>query len=148
MALMKGDFMKEITLIMRFVVIGLMYIILLNFIRVMLKDLRATMRGDASIDYALEVIDAPDLSGVAIGAMFPVRDETSIGRNENNQIVIKDPFISGKHAVVYMEQDKLFIKDLKSTNGTKLNNDLISEIIELRDGDVLEIGRIILKVIG
>jgi hypothetical protein len=140
--------MKEITLILRFVVIGLIYIILFRLIRIMLRDLRVTIIGDASIDYALEVVEAPDLSGVALGTVFPVREETGIGRNENNQIIINDPFISNYHAIVALIDGKLIIRDLNSTNGVKLNNDNIKESAELKDGDILEIGRIIFKIIG
>jgi hypothetical protein len=140
--------MKEVTLILRFVVIGLIYVIIFRLIKTMLRDMRVTKRSEASLDYALEVIEAPDLSGVALGTIFPVREETSIGRNKNNQIVINDPFISNKHAVVTLTQGELVIKDLNSTNGVILNSEIIAESSELRDGDVLEIGRVIFKIIG
>lgn len=140
--------MKEITLIMRFVVIGLIYIILFRFIRIMLIDLKLNIKGEDSIDYALEVVDSPDFSGVSIGTVFPIRDETSIGRKASNQIVINDPFVSNNHATVLLDGEKLVIRDLRSTNGMKLNNEKIEENAELKDGDILEIGRITFKVIG
>lgn len=143
-----GDFMKEITLILRFVVIWLIYAILFNFIRVMLKDLKAYRAGFASFDYALEVVEAPDLSGVAVGTIFPVRDETSIGRKEDNEISINDPFLSSRHAVITMGGDRLYIRDLNSTNGTKVNDEFITGETELGNGDTLEVGRIIFKIIG
>jgi hypothetical protein len=140
--------MKEITLVLRFVVIGLIYVIIFRLIKIMLIDMRLTKKSEASLDYALEVIEAPDLSGIAVGTVFPVREETSIGRGKNNQIVINDPFISSKHAVVILENDDLVIKDLNSTNGIILNSEIIENSSELRDGDVLEIGRIIFRIIG
>ena len=62
--------MKEITLILRFVVIGLIYIILFRLIKIMLKDLRGAKKSDSSIECALEVIEAPDLSGISVGSIF------------------------------------------------------------------------------
>jgi hypothetical protein len=140
--------MKEITLFLRFVVIGLIYIILFRLIKMMLRDMRITKKNEASIGYALEVIEAPDLSGVAVGTIFPIGEETGIGRSKNNQIVINDPFISSKHAVVCLAEGQLVVRDLNSTNGVILNSERIEEDLELKDGDVLEIGRIIFRIIG
>lgn len=143
--------MKEITLILRFVVIGIMYIILFKLIRIMLLDLKGAKDNHSLFNYAFEVIDAPDLCGISKESVFPIRSHTSIGRKDDNQIIINDPFVSGNHAMVSMEDDKIFIKDLKSTNGTILNGKSIKangELQELHSGDTLEIGRIIFRIIG
>lgn len=143
--------MKEITLILRFVVIGIMYIILFKLIKIMLLDLKGNRESDSLFNYAFEVIDAPDLCGISKESIFPIRSNTSIGRKDDNQIVINDPFVSGNHAMVSMKDDKIFIKDLKSTNGTVLNGNSIKdgeELQELHSGDTLEIGRIIFRIIG
>lgn len=140
--------MKEVTLILRFVVIGLIYVILLRLIKIMLLDLKGANIKDASIDYALEVVDAPDLSGVGLGAVFLVREAITIGRKSNNLIVVNDPFISSNHAVVFLKDGELCVKDLDSTNGIKINNESIKYSSHLKDGDILEIGRIIFKIIG
>jgi hypothetical protein len=144
----KGDFMKEITLILRFVVIGLIYVILFRLIKTMIPSINRTKTRDSSIAYALEVIDAPDLSGLSKGSVFIIHDETIIGRKDDNQIVINDPFVSGKHALISVVEGKLSIKDLGSTNGTILNGKNVNESLDAFKGDILEIGRIIFKVIG
>jgi hypothetical protein len=144
----KGDFMKEITLILRFVVIGLIYLILFRLIKTMIPAAKGTRNEERSTAYALEVIDAPDLSGLSKGSIFLIHDETIIGRKEDNQIVINDPYVSSKHAIISVNEGRLLIEDLESTNGTILNGKNVEEIQVAFKEDILEIGRIIFKVIG
>ena len=47
--------------------------------------------------------------------------EILIGRSSGCDIVIKDSGISGKHAKIFIENDDVFITDLKSLNGTFVN---------------------------
>jgi len=60
--------------------------------------------------------------------------EMFIGRHASNDIVIENRGVSGKHAVIQTQDDKFIIKDLESTNGTKLNGKKISSA-ELTHGD-------------
>lgn len=140
--------MKEITLVLRFVVIGLIYIILFRLIKIILRDMRITKNANKIIDFALEVVDTPDLSGVSVGTIFPIGQGITIGRSEENDIVMNDPFVSNEHSKIFFDHKKIYIKDLESTNGTLLNNKQIDEEIEILDGDIIEIGRITFRVIG
>jgi len=64
-----------------------------------------------------------------------------IGRSDEAIIRINyDDFCSRKHALLYWENKKCFIKDLDSTNGTFVNNKCISQKTELRDGDIIGLG--------
>ena len=44
-----------------------------------------------------------------------------MGRTADNDVVIKDPSSSRSHARVYEEDGRFFVEDLKSVNGTTLN---------------------------
>lgn len=139
---------KEITLIMRFVVIGLIYIILFRLIRIMLMDMKLTIIGDAPIEFALEIVDAPESAGVNVGTIIPIREQASIGRKKNNDLVIEDKFVSNNHALVSIKEGKLFVRDLRSTNGIKINNNKIRGTVPVENDDIIEIGRIIFRIIG
>lgn len=139
---------KGFSFIMKFVVLAIIYIVLFRIVRIMYLDLRGVKQKNAGLEYALEVIDAPDTIGLSKGSIYPVRSITNIGRKEDNHIIINDPFVSGYHARVFQKDGKIYIKDLDSTNGTLLNGDGVKETEELVEGDVLEIGRILFKVIG
>ncbi|KAI8607547.1 hypothetical protein BC830DRAFT_1175211, partial [Chytriomyces sp. MP71] len=86
---------------------------------------------------------------------FPlIREETSIGRNNNNHIVLNDPKISKYHAIVKRvvtegEKTGYYIKDKNSSNGVRVNsNTIIPDILHrLQDGDKVSIGVIVLTFV-
>lgn len=51
--------------------------------------------------------------------------------------------VSRRHAQIDVQSGELFIRDLGSTNGTRLNGALLSpeQPVRLRDGDELELGQ-------
>ncbi|MFN8659088.1 MAG: FHA domain-containing protein [Candidatus Obscuribacterales bacterium] len=64
-----------------------------------------------------------------------------IGRDPANQIVLLDDlFVSRYHAWVTFEQDKFWLEDLGSTNGTLLNEQPVQKRILLTSGDKIKIG--------
>jgi pSer/pThr/pTyr-binding forkhead associated (FHA) protein len=59
--------------------------------------------------------------------------EITLGRSPENVVVIPDPTVSRKHAVITVVGNELLIKDLNSTNGTYvLDGDEFKRISEYR----------------
>ncbi len=71
--------------------------------------------------------------------------EAKLGRTADNDVVIKDPSSSRSHARVYEEDGRYFVEDLKSANGTKLNNKSLKAAMEVRTGDTITIGDVSLE---
>jgi pSer/pThr/pTyr-binding forkhead associated (FHA) protein len=69
----------------------------------------------------------------------------AIGRDMDNDIVINNLAVSRCHVIIQVNNDKLFVKDMASANGTFVNGQKIEEC-ELKDGDLMLIGKHILKV--
>jgi pSer/pThr/pTyr-binding forkhead associated (FHA) protein len=65
----------------------------------------------------------------------------SIGRAPDNMIVIDDPSVSNRHALMELTGDAYRLKDLDSTNGTKVNGVPITET-PLRFKDRIRLGAI------
>ena len=64
-----------------------------------------------------------------------------IGRRENNDIVIENVSVSGKHAKVdSVEGGGFMIMDLNSTNGTFVNDKMITTHT-LKHGDIISVGK-------
>ena len=63
----------------------------------------------------------------------------SIGRRDNNDVVIDDPSVSGHHAKIDALGYKFVLIDLKSKNGSFVNDQLINSHW-LKQGDVISIG--------
>ena len=64
----------------------------------------------------------------------------TIGRLPDNLIVIDNPAVSGRHARVFREGNHYVVEDLKSTNGTFVNERPIARHT-LLEGDVVLVGR-------
>jgi len=76
------------------------------------------------------------------GKIFHLTEmSNSIGRNAENKIVVQDPTVSGKHAIITNENGKWMITDQNSTNGLYVNGQKVSKT-ELFNGMELTFGKI------
>ncbi|VXB85731.1 Adenylate cyclase [Microbacterium sp. 8M] len=75
------------------------------------------------------------------GSRYPLtKARTVIGRGSDADITISDAGSSRKHAEVLWDGDHAMLRDLGSTNGTKLNGQRVREA-QLESGMVITIGR-------
>jgi pSer/pThr/pTyr-binding forkhead associated (FHA) protein len=70
------------------------------------------------------------------------RGAVSIGRNPKNTIVLaaEEKYVSGYHALIYADPNRLLLQDLQSTNGTFVNGRQVHECA-LSDGDEIALGK-------
>ncbi len=74
---------------------------------------------------------------------------TLIGREKNlADLVLEHLSVSRKHAEVIVKKSELWIKDLKSSNGTFVNGKKIKSTTRLRSGDRIDIGPYSLQLGG
>jgi hypothetical protein len=84
----------------------------------------------------LVVAGVPPLHGV---------DELSVGRQPDNDLVLDDPSVSKKHAVLRWDESKqrCTVQDVGSTNGTFLNASIrVKKETILKNGDILSFGEV------
>src|SRR5436189_3360678 len=74
-----------------------------------------------------------------------LKGDVSVGRTEGNDIVLNHPSVSRKHAKFEVRGDKWWIIDLKSTNGVKVNGNLITES-QVAAGDKISVGSVQLEL--
>ncbi|MBX3251240.1 MAG: diguanylate cyclase [Myxococcales bacterium] len=102
---------------------------------------RSAPRGTAR-DACLVVIYGEDL-----GRRVPLGNEpVVIGRSSRCEVQIDQESVSRNHARIAFDGRAYLVRDLGSTNGTYVNDELV-ESFELRDGDQIKVGRTILKFI-
>ncbi len=70
-----------------------------------------------------------------------------IGRSPNCDIQVDQESVSRNHCRIRFEDGEFLVRDLGSTNGTYVNDDLVQADGRLRRGDQLKVGRTILKFI-
>jgi len=64
-----------------------------------------------------------------------------IGRDPSRaQIIISEPIISKSHCTIFIKEDKVYVKDNNSTNGTYVKGERIIEY-ELNNDDVITLGK-------
>ncbi|MGN1194837.1 MAG: FHA domain-containing protein [Acutalibacteraceae bacterium] len=63
----------------------------------------------------------------------------TIGRNENNDIVIPNVAVSRHHAEIKNVNNQFVIRDLGSMNGTIVNGSVLKGTRQLKDGDIIRI---------
>ncbi len=64
----------------------------------------------------------------------------SVGRIADNDIVLDNVSVSRAHAVLTVEEGRVLVRDLDSSNGTSINGEPISGKAELRVGDHVAFG--------
>lgn len=70
----------------------------------------------------------------------------SIGRHPENDIIISDEYASARHATICWEDGAWWLKDLNSSNGTKLNDELVTEPCKLAPGNRIKVGRTVFLI--
>ncbi len=94
---------------------------------------------------ALNVVHSADKE--AAGKRYALgEDDTTLGRDEGNTIVIGSDQASRRHARIFVSGGAHVLVDLDSTNGTFLNSKLVKEQT-LRHGDVIRIASTVLKYV-
>ncbi len=74
------------------------------------------------------------------GMIYDLDGDVVLGRGDRAEIRLEDPFASSSHARVFKQGNILVIEDLRSTNGTYLNEELLETPRPLHPGDRVRIG--------
>ena len=74
------------------------------------------------------------------GMEYDVGEGAIMGRGDQAEIRLEDPFASSRHAKLTPQGGIVVIEDLGSTNGTYLNEELLSGPQPLHQGDRVRIG--------
>jgi FHA domain len=96
-----------------------------------LPDLRA------GVEPRLEVIAA---MGHQPGTSFDVGEGATLGRSDNADINVDDPFASSAHARIFQRAEYMYLEDMGSTNGTYLNGRQVRAAERLKVADKIRIG--------
>lgn len=87
---------------------------------------------------------------VLIGMSADVKGQTheigesgvTIGRSSDNTIAINNSTVSGHHCSVRRDGDNVVLRDLGSTNGTRVNNQEVTAEILLKPKDLVQVGSV------
>lgn len=81
--------------------------------------------------------------GKDLGRQFAFdQPEVSIGRTAENDVVLYDPGVSRRHAVIRAEAGSFVVQDQGSANGTQVNGNPVTEEA-LQTGDLVSVGPVV-----
>src|SRR5437879_5749218 len=86
--------------------------------------------------------------GLELGRKYNLENANIIiGRSSKSDVQIDQESVSRNHAKIINTGKSIILRDLGSTNGTYVNDQLIDEYV-MRDGDFIKIGRTIFKFLS
>ena len=90
----------------------------------------------------LEVVE-----GGLVGTELAIIDaSTTVGRSDTCHICPNDQSVSSIHCAIEKLPLSLYVKDLNSTNGTRVNGETIEGAVELKDKDIIGFGDFAVRV--
>jgi len=84
-------------------------------------------------------------SGPETGRRVELDLEVAIGRQDTD-LVVEDPEVSRRHAVLRRSDGSVIVEDLDSTNGTFVNGERIRSPIAVGPGDQIRVGQTTLEI--
>jgi hypothetical protein len=133
---------------LRIAFIGIIYLFIFQVMRVVVRDLKqptVVETAQPKPKYGKLVVVEPGKSRLAPGTVFTLQAVTSLGRKPSNTIVLDDDFVSGEHALVSWRDNRAWLEDVASTNGTFMNDTEITRPVPIAEGDILGVGDVRLK---
>jgi hypothetical protein len=80
------------------------------------------------------------------GQEFEVKDVIVMGRSEETDVVLDDPYASEFHLRLVAQESGMMLHDLGSTNGTYVNGRRVSAPTELKRGDTIQVGKTVMEI--
>lgn len=80
------------------------------------------------------------------GQEFEVSDVVVMGRSDETDFVIDDPYASEFHLRLVSQENGMMLHDLGSTNGTYVNGRRVSAPSELKRGDTIQVGKTVMEI--
>lgn len=136
---------------LRVAFIAVVYLFLFLVLRATVRDVNAAARAMAASEghpgaMSLLTLEAAG-SSLRSGQMLALQPVSSIGRVPGNTVVVDDPHSSARHAELRFERGQWWLRDLGSSNGTTLNDELVRSVMGVRPGDVLQCGRVRFRLV-
>ncbi|GLH72890.1 hypothetical protein GETHLI_13920 [Geothrix limicola] len=87
-------------------------------------------------------------AGAALGRVFPLSTgQVLVGRAPEAGVTLLDGEVSRHHARLHVEEGRVQVEDLDSTNGTRVNGEPAQGRVDLLAGDRIAIGGHVLKLV-
>jgi len=135
-----------VILVLRIAVIALLYLFLFSIVVLTQRELRAEVAARSTSPRSRLIVIDPGPTPHVPGQAITLEPVTRFGRADSSTVVLDDDFVSTAHAMVLLKEDRWWIRDEGSTNGTYVNGVRVERDVPLAEGDELQIGQVRLKM--
>ena len=132
--------------LLKYIFVTVIYLFIYGVIRLIYLDIKSASSQKfeikKNIPY-LKLINIREQFDFKIEEIYMLGKDVDMGRSAKNKIIIRDPYMSTKHARFLYKDGKYFIEDLGSTNGTFVNGRQVKgAAMPLKDGDKIHVGQV------
>ncbi|HWB89527.1 MAG TPA: FHA domain-containing protein [Acidimicrobiia bacterium] len=128
--------------LLRIIFLGLVYLFVWQVARAIGSHLGISVRRKRREGSRILFVKSENKQGQEI----EVSDVMVLGRSEETDVAIADPYASDFHLRLVAQEDGLMLHDLGSTNGTYVNGRRVSAPTQLRRGDTIQVGKTVMEV--
>lgn len=130
---------------LQYLFLFLIYFFLYRLLRLLGKDIYQKKQSSLAPVYSKLIVESAGDIELTQQMYEIVNNPFCIGRNEQNQLILDDAYVSFEHAVIERVGKDDILKDLQSRNGTYLNGKLVEGKAVLHSGDHLSIGSAVFR---
>lgn len=131
-----------LSVIFKYIFILIIYLFMLSIIRLIYLDIKGISLNKLSENNYLKLINQKETLPFKVKEVYSLDKDTTIGRGNQNNIIIKDPYISKRHLKIVKDEGDYYLEDLGSVNGTFVNGDKIMDVVKLKNGDRIRLGQV------
>ena len=128
--------------LLRIIFLGLVYLFVWQVARAIGSHLGISVRRKRREGTKVLFVRSENQQGTEI----EVTDVTVLGRSDESDLVLDDPYASDFHMRLVAQDEGITLHDLGSTNGTYVNGRRVTAPTRLRRGDTIQVGKTVMEV--
>ncbi len=128
--------------LLRIIFLGLIYLFIWQVARAIGSHVGISLRRPRRDGTRLLMVKSETQQGLEI----EVADARVLGRSEEADVLLDDPYASEFHMRLVAQENGLVLHDLGSTNGTYVNGRRVTAPTTLRRGDSVQVGKTVMEV--
>jgi len=142
-------FARAVVLILLYAFLGSVGLVAWRELRVASRRRPSGPGEETAVSDARAVVLSAGRSGRAAGEAFPIAAVAGVGRDLENDIVLRDPTVSSRHAVFVLRDGAWWTEDLGSRNGTWVAGARLEPMAPAltRSGDIVQLGQVRLRLV-
>lgn len=128
--------------LLRIIFLGLVYLFVWQVARAIGSHTGISLRRRRREGTKVVVVRSDSQQGLEI----EVSDVIVLGRSDEADVELNDPYASEFHMRLVAQENGLVLHDLGSTNGTYVNGRRVTAPTTLRRGDTIQVGKTVMEV--